>query len=140
MLSEEVSRSGIVQEIGANGKIKVSIISKAQCVSCQLNNSCSSSDVKEKVIEIDNFGGVLKIGEMVDVSLKESAGFKALFLGYILPFLILFITLIIASEYSNDELFVGLLSLSTLIPYYLTIYLLQNVIKKEFSFFVHKQN
>jgi len=140
MLSEEVSRSGIVQEIGANGKIKVSIISKAQCVSCQLNNSCSSSDVKEKVIEIDNFGGVLKIGEMVDVSLKESAGFKALFLGYILPFLILFITLIVASEYSNDELFVGLLSLSTLIPYYLTIYLLQNVIKKEFSFFVHKQN
>jgi len=140
MLSEEVSRSGIVQEIGADGKIKISIISKAQCVSCQLNNSCSSSDVKEKVIEVDNFGGVLKIGEMVDVALKESAGFKALFLGYILPFLILFITLIIGTEFSSNELYVGLIALSTLVPYYFAIYLMQNVIKKEFSFFVHKQN
>ncbi len=140
MLSEEVSRSGIVKEVGANGKVKVSVISKAQCVSCQLNNSCSSADVKEKVIEIDNFGGVLKIGEMVDVSLKESAGFKALFLGYVLPFLILFITIIIGTKFSNNELYVGLIALFTLVPYYLTIYLLQNVIKKEFSFLVHKQN
>ncbi len=139
-MSEDVSRSGVVQEIGANGKVKVSIISKAQCVSCQLNNSCSSADVKEKVIEIDNFGGVLKIGEMVDVSLKESAGFKALFLGYVLPFLILFITLIIGTKFSSNELYVGLIALSTLVPYYFAIYLMQNVIKKEFSFFVHKQN
>ena len=140
MLSEEVSRSGVVQEIGADGKIKVSIISKAQCVSCQLNKSCSSSDVQEKIIEVDNFGGVLKIGEMVDVSLKETAGFKALFLGYVFPFLILFITLVIGTNFIQNELYVGLIALSTLIPYYLTIYLLQNVIKKEFSFLVHKQN
>jgi len=136
---QEVSHSGIVQEVGADGKIKVSIVSKAQCVSCQLNNSCSASDLKEKIIEIDNFGGVLKIGEMVDVTLKESTGFKALFLGYVFPFLILFTTLITLSQYSDNELLVGLVSLSTLIPYYFAIYLLQNVIKKEFSFFVHKQ-
>jgi len=139
MAKQEVSRSGVVQEIGANGKIKVSIVSKAQCISCQLNKSCSTSDVKEKIIEIDNYGGVLKIGEMVDVALKESTGFKALFLGYIFPFLIVFITLIVLTNYSNNELFVGLVSLSTLVPYYFSIYLLQNLIKKEFSFFVHKQ-
>ena len=139
MAKQEVSHSGVVQEIGADGKIKVSIISKAQCISCQLNKSCSVADVKEKIIEIDNYGGVLKIGEMVDVALKESTGFKALFLGYVLPFLILFITLIVASGYSENELFVGLLALSTLVPYYFALYLLQNVIKKEFSFFVHKQ-
>ena len=139
MAKQEVSHSGIVQEVGADGKIKVSIVSKAQCVSCQLNNSCSASDLKEKIIEIDNFGGVLKIGEMVDVTLKESTGFKALFLGYVFPFLILFTTLITLSQYSDNELLVGLVSLSTLIPYYFAIYLLQNVIKKEFSFFVHKQ-
>ena len=140
MSKQEVSHSGIVQEVSADGKIKVSIISKAQCVSCQLNSSCSASDVKEKIIEIDNYGGVLKIGEMVDVALKESSGFKALFLGYMFPFLILFTTLIISSHYIKNELYVGLISLSTLIPYYFSIYLLQNFIKKEFSFFVHKQN
>jgi len=136
---QEVSHSGVVQEITADGIVKVSIVSKAQCISCQLNKSCSISDVKEKVIEIDNYGGVLKIGEMVDVALKESTGFKALFLGYIFPFLFVFITLIILTNYSDNELMVGLVALSTLIPYYFTIYLLQNVIKKEFSFFVHKQ-
>ena len=138
MANQEVSHSGVVQEVTSDGKVKVSIVSKAQCVSCQLNKSCSVADVKEKIIEIDNYGGVLKIGEMVDVALKESTGFKALFLGYVLPFLVLFITLIIASSYLDNELLVGLLALSTLVPYYFTLYLLQNVIKKEFSFFVHK--
>ena len=139
MAKQEVSHSGVVQEITADGIVKVSIVSKAQCISCQLNKSCSISDVKEKVIEIDNYGGVLKIGEMVDVALKESTGFKALFLGYIFPFLFVFITLIVLTNYFDNELMVGLIALSTLIPYYFTIYLLQNVIKKEFSFFVHKQ-
>ena len=139
MAKQEVSHSGVVQEITADGTVKVSIVSKAQCISCQLNKSCSISDVKEKIIEIDNYGGVLKIGEMVDVALKESTGFKALFLGYIFPFLFVFVTLIILTNYSDNELMVGLVALSTLIPYYFTIYLLQNVIKKEFSFFVHKQ-
>jgi len=138
LVKQEVSHSGIVQEVSADGKVKVSIISKANCISCQLNKSCSASDIKEKIIEIDNYGGVLKIGEMVNVSLKESDGFKALFLGYVLPFLILFTTLIVMSETTDNELIVGLTALSTLIPYYFSLYLLQNVIKKEFSFFINK--
>jgi sigma-E factor negative regulatory protein RseC len=135
---QEVSHSGIVQEISADGKIKVSIISKANCISCQLNKSCSASDTKEKIIEVDNYFGVLNIGETVDVSLKESAGFKALFIGYVLPFIILFITLIIMTKISDNELIAGVVSLLTLVPYYFALYLLQNVIKKEFSFFINK--
>ncbi len=139
MAKKEVSHSGIVQEITSDGKVKVSIISKANCLSCQLNKSCSASDLKEKIIDIDYYGGILKVGEIVDVSLKETAGFKALFLGYILPFLILFFTMITLTNLSSNELLVGMLSLSTLIPYYFALYLLKNIIKKEFSFFVHKQ-
>ena len=138
VLKQEVSHSGIVQEVSTDGKVKVSIISKANCISCQLNKSCSASDIKEKIIEVDNYGGVLKIGEMVDVSLKESAGFKALFIGYVLPFLILFITLIVMTETTDNQLIAGLVALSTLVPYYFSLYLLQNVIKKEFSFFINK--
>ena len=138
MVKQEVSHSGIVQEVTEDGKVKVSIISKANCISCQLNKSCSASDIKEKIIEVDHFGGVLKIGEMVNVSLKESAGFKALFIGYILPFLILFTTLIVMTETTDNQLIAGLVALSTLVPYYFALYLLQNVIKKEFSFFINK--
>ena len=138
MVKQEVSHSGIVQEVSQDGKVKVSIISKANCISCQLNKSCSASDIKEKIIEVDNYGGVLKIGEMVDVSLKESAGFKALFIGYVLPFLILFTTLIVMTKNTDNQLIAGLVALSTLVPYYFALYLLQNVIKKEFSFFINK--
>jgi len=138
VLKQEVSHSGIVQEVSADGKVKVSIISKANCISCQLNKSCSASDIKEKIIEVDNYGGVLKIGEMVDVSLRESAGFKALFIGYVLPFLILFTTLIVMTKTTDNQLVAGLVALSTLVPYYFGLYLLQNVIKKEFSFFINK--
>jgi len=137
-VAEEVTHSGIVQEITPDGKVKVSIISKANCISCQLNGVCSASDVKEKIVEVEHYGGVLKIGETVNVALAENAGFRALFLGYFLPFLILFITLIVLTELNFHELTAGLISLATLVPYYFALYLLKNKIKKNFSFFVRK--
>ncbi len=137
-MAEEVSHSGIVKEITPEGKIKISIVSKANCISCQLNGVCSASDVKEKIVEVDHYGGVLKIGETVNVALAENTGFKAMFLGYLLPFLILFTTLIVLTELKFDELTAGLLSLATLVPYYFTLYIFKNKIKKNFSFFVRK--
>ena len=136
MSKNEVSHSGIIQEIVGN-TAKISIMSKAGCLSCAMNKSCSASDVKEKIIEVNNFAGNFRIGESVDVGLAESAGLKALFLGYLLPFLVLFITLIIASNFYS-ELTAGLIALFSLVPYYFSLYILQNRIKKEFSFLVHK--
>jgi sigma-E factor negative regulatory protein RseC len=136
-LKTQITHTGKVIRI-LNNKIEVGIISKANCISCQLNKSCSASDMKEKIVEIEHFEKVVKVGETVEIVLAQNAGFKALFLGYLFPFIVMFITLLTLSLLDVNELITGLISLFALIPYYLGLYLFRNKIKKEFSFFLHK--
>lgn len=137
-VSAEVKHDGIVQSIDGD-KIFVSIISKAACLSCKVNESCSTSEMSEKIIEVNRFEETFKIGDPVTVSLKETSGLKALMIGYMLPFAILLITLLTIMEYTGDELMAGLVSLAILVPYYFLLFVLREKLKKQFSFFVHKR-
>jgi len=133
-MSKVIEHKGVVGEI-SNDSVTVRFISKTQCVSCQLNQSCAAADIKEKEVEIplQNLSHTVNIGEEVDIQLAESVGAKALFLGYLLPFILVFVTLILVYVASHSEGYAGLLALSVLIPYYFILYLLKNKFKKSFS-------
>ena len=122
-----------------NDKVFVSIIAKAACLSCQMNNSCSTSELSEKLIEINRYDVNFTVGENVSVALKETSGVKALMIGYMIPFVLMIITLITVSEFTESEIIIGLSSLGILAPYYFSLFVLQDFLKKQFSFFVHKQ-
>lgn len=132
-----IEHEGIVRS-AINGLIKVSIISKSACVSCQAKGYCSISDMQEKEIEVYQPNIQIKEGETVNVTLEQKLGFKALFIGYLFPSFIVLISLIISLSITNNELFSGILSIALLIPYYLGIYLLRNKLKKTFSFNIKK--
>ncbi len=66
--------------------------------------------------------------------LKKSLGFKALFLGYILPFLLLVITLFTSLTITKNEGLAGLLSVGVLLPYYLGLYFFRKKISNTFIF------
>jgi len=116
----------------------VSILNQSACSSCHANGACSVSDIQEKEIEINHFKNEYKLGQEVTIIFKESKGFVALFYGYVLPFILVLITLIFAIEISGNELIGGLLSLAILIPYYITLYFLQHLLKKVFNFEVEE--
>ena len=135
--NKTIEHKGLVKEINDNSVI-VSIISNTGCLSCQVKGSCNISEIEEKEIEVVNHNEILKIGEHVEVFFKESLGFRAVFLGYILPFLVVFSILIITKILGFNEGMSGLLSLVSLLPYYFIIYLLKNKLKKTFSFSIRK--
>jgi sigma-E factor negative regulatory protein RseC len=85
-------------------------------------------------LEVPSAGKLYKSGEKVLVVLQQSHGFRAVFLGYILPFLILLISLVILLKLTNNEALAGLLSISSLIPYYLILWLLRGQINESFKF------
>jgi sigma-E factor negative regulatory protein RseC len=58
--------------------------------------------------------------------------------GYLLPFIIVLITLIVSSSLTNNEITAGLLALLVLIPYYITLYFYRNYLKKVFKFEVEE--
>lgn len=116
----------------------VSIINQSACSTCHAKGACTIADVQEKEIDIIPNGKHYSTGEEITVLLKETQGFKALFYGYVLPFLLVLFTLIITSSLTNNEFFAGLLSLGILIPYYTTLYFFRDNLKKVFKFEVEE--
>lgn len=130
---EMLRHTGIVKEVTPSSLI-VSIINQSACSGCHVKGACTVADVQEKDIEITNFRNKYTPGSMVTVIFRESSGLRALFLGYVLPFLILLITLIIAIEVTGNELFGGVIALALLVPYYFALYFTKDKLKKIFTF------
>lgn len=134
-MSGEISHKGIIKALSAQ-RILVEIINESACSACHAKGMCSAADMKEKEkeIEINHFSGKFHVGQTVEVVGKTSQGFKALFYGYLLPFLLIMIVLITLTSLQFSEGISGLLSLSILIPYYLILYFTRNRIRKSFEF------
>ena len=132
-----IEHGGIIKKISAH-TIIVNIISKSACVSCSAKGICSVSDIDNKEIEVKNYSDNYQVGEEVKVFYKQSLGFRALFLGYILPFLMILITLIIMLAITNREGLSGIIAFASLFPYYLILYLNKDKFKKTFSFSIKK--
>ncbi len=135
-MSELIKHDAVIKEIGEDS-IKVTILSKASCASCQLKGICTASEIQEKEIKVKKpLTGLEKyeIGEQVNVVMTESLGLKALFLGYVLPFIVLMTVLIVSYSYTHNEPLSGLLALASLGPYYFILYMLRKKFEREFSF------
>ena len=116
----------------------VNIVNQSACSSCHSKSACTVADFQDKEIEIENFTKQYSPGQEVTVLFKESQGFTALFFGYVFPFILVLLVLILASEITHNELASGLFALAILIPYYVTIYFFRHLFKKVFKFEVEE--
>ena len=138
-MEEKVLHVGVIQEVSEN-KITVAIINASACAACHANGACLASDMKEKEIEIVRFSGEYHIGQHVNIVGQASQGYKAAFYGYVLPFILVFITLILTISLTQSEGLGGLLSLAILIPYYAALYFFRNKLKRSFEFEISANN
>ncbi len=132
-----IEHAGVVKKVD-DDSIIVSIIKNSGCASCEAKGSCNVSEVEEKEIEIRKFSEKYSVGEHVAVFFSESLGYRALFLGYVLPFLIVLAILIALTVAGVDEGMAGLFALGSLIPYYLALFLTRNRQRNKFSFSIKK--
>lgn len=131
----EVTHTGIVKSVGEDG-ITVNIVVQSGCASCQIKGACSMSEQSDKELDIDCNPAGYSVGQHVNVRLKSSQGMNALFLGYVLPFIILLSVMIILSGQTENEGLVGIVSIASLVPYYLLLYYFRKQIKKKFTYVV----
>ncbi len=134
---QKIEHLGRVQQVTGE-TIKVNLLNVSACSSCHVKGACSVSDVDNKVIEVANPGGNLKQGDSIAVAFNESQGIKALFLGYILPFIVLMIALVTSWILTGNELTSALIALGSLIPYYAGLTLFKKELKKTFTFKVSR--
>lgn len=118
----------------------MNIVNQSACSGCHAKGACTVADYQDKEIEISDYSGNYAPGQEVTVLFKESQGFVALFYGYILPFLLVLMALIISLELTQDEFVSGLVSLGILIPYYSVLYFFRDSFKKVFRFEIEEIN
>ena len=129
-----VTHPGIIKKVEGN-KVEVAIMVTSGCASCEIKGACSVSDVEEKsvMVSVDN-ADKFKTGQAITIEMSQSLGTWAVLLGYVFPFLVLFAGLIIFINIGLDQGLAGILALSLLLPYYLTIYSLRNYLGSRFNY------
>ena len=132
-----VSHKGTVTKV-EDGRVYVNIQTASACASCHIKGSCNLSGTSPKVVEVTTDKKQYKPGDVVEVYFSESLGYRALFLGYVLPFIVLMVTLIGLLELTNNEAIAGLSAIGILIPYYIILYFRREKIRKTFSFQIQK--
>ena len=133
MNDKEIKHEGVVETIDEQG-ITVRFLSSSACAGCHAKGICSLADSKEKKVVIETCGNHYIPGEKVNIVLARSLGFKALFLGYILPFLTVLFTLILVYGLTKREGLAGITALLVLVPYYLLLKTFSHRLTKEFVF------
>ncbi|HKL07707.1 MAG TPA: SoxR reducing system RseC family protein [Bacteroidales bacterium] len=135
--SKSIEHIGRIESIN-NNLIKVKFIAQSACASCHAKGVCSAAGLQEKVVDVFDHSNQYQIGETVHIVLRQSLGFKALWLGYVFPFLLVLSLLIILSITTGNEVISGVGALFVLIPYYTTLYFNKDKVRKQFTFTLHK--
>jgi len=135
--TSKIDHEGTILEI-EEGKITVGIINVSACSACHAKGACSMSDMKEKSIDVVDYSNQYSLGEKVKITYQESLGWIAMTLAYVIPFVLVILTLLIATALLSSELISGILALSILIPYYIVLSFFKGRLKKTFSFTIEK--
>jgi sigma-E factor negative regulatory protein RseC len=127
-----INHTAIVQTADSKS-VTVEITAASACSGCHAEGSCSMSGKEQKIINISGRYDV-KPGDSVTVLMKQSMGYVALFFGYLLPLLILILSLIIMIRLDVPELIAGLTSIGSVIPYYMILWLFRRQLNEKFTF------
>ena len=135
----KINHRGIIEYI--NGKhIKVRIVQSSACASCEAKAICSSSESKEKVVDIYvNSSENYAIGEQVNVCASETMGRNAVILAFVIPLIVMIICITLSIRYLMiNELISIAISLMFLALYYWILSISKNRISKKFSLKIEK--
>jgi positive regulator of sigma E activity len=138
-MSEVIKHTAFVKDVNPESLL-VTIESQSECSACNAQGVCNISGYQEKEIEITGFKNSYSVGQKITILFKESSGFKAQLFGYLLPIILLLVTLILSINITGNEGLSGLISISILIPYFITLYFLRHYLKRIFKFEIEETN
>ena len=136
-MEKQIENEGTVASIRGNDMI-VRIVASPACGNCAAKTHCMPSENQYRDIHVENFSGNFVSGERVKVAMRQSSGFRALCVGYLLPFVVTLTTLLVVYQITGREFASGLSALLSLIPYYIIVKLLNRKIAKTVGFTVKK--
>jgi len=136
-MAQPIEHEGVISSITGN-LMEVLIVQQSACEECHAKGACSISDKKEKLIEIQNFDSGYTVGDRVTVFGSQKIGMEAVLLAFVLPFMLVLVTLMIVGRFISNEMIAGVTALLVLIPYYFCLSFFNKKLKTRFSFDIRK--
>ena len=136
-MGQMIEHTGIITLI-EGAKMKVQIAQLSACSSCHAKGACSASDAEEKIIDVECIDSTLKVGDLVQLTGEASMGLYAVFIAFVIPFLLILLSLFIFKQYAVNEALAGTISLGILAPYYLVLSLFNKKLKNKLKFTIAK--
>ena len=136
-MNQRISHEGIITRIDKDN-VQIKILSKSACASCNIKGACNMSEMKEKIISVPRpKDKILSIGQEIKISMGLGQANKAVIFAYVIPVILLVGMIFILNALKFDEGINALISIGSLVPYYLILYLFRNRIKQKFEYEIH---
>lgn len=133
-MSNKIKHAGVVD--GVEGEcVRVRILQSSACSACKVAAHCNASETKEKIIDVmDADASHYQKGDQVMVVADTAVGFRASLYGYLLPLILMVVTLVGVLAATNSEGLAAVSALGILIPYYVLLFLMRNKLRNRLSF------
>lgn len=133
-MSNKIKHAGVVD--GVEGEcVRVRILQSSACSACKVAAHCNASETKEKIIDVmDADASHYQKGGQVMVVADTAVGFRASLYGYLLPLILMVVTLVGVLAATHSEGLAALSALGILMPYYVLLFLMRNKLRNRLSF------
>lgn len=133
-MSNKIKHAGVVDGVEEEC-VRVRILQSSACSACKVAAHCNASETKEKIIDVmDADASHYQKGDQVMVVADTAVGFRASLYGYLLPLILMVVTLVGVLAATHSEGLAALSALGILIPYYVLLFLMRNKLRNRLSF------
>lgn len=137
-MEEGVRHNGIVERVEGDTAV-VRIAQTSACAACHAAKMCMASESREKRIEA-RMVEPMNVGDEVEVIVREQAGWLAVLLAYVLPFVLLVAAVAVLGQLGWSEVQAGTAALLSVAVYFVILRMFRDKLQRQFTFWVRKIN
>ena len=134
MSEETISHEGVITKI-TDDTLEIKIMAQSACAACHAKSACGMGEQAEKTLTVPRpKGQEFQLFQKVKVIMAIGQGNKAAVLAYLIPIILLLAVLFICLGVGLSEGLSALISIASLIPYYIVLYTQRDKLKKKFEY------
>ncbi len=132
--AETISHEGVVAKI-TDDELEIKILAQSACAACHAKSACGMGEQAEKILTVPRpKGRDFALNQKVNVRMAIGQGNKAAILAYLIPIVLLLAVLFVCLGLGMNEGLAALVSIVSLVPYYIVLYLKRDKLKKRFEY------
>ena len=137
--AEQIEHKGTIAFIERDF-VRVKITVSEACGGCSARKSCAMGSREQREITIHTTEGYnYKVGDVVEISARQSIGTMAVVLCYVVPLVVLIITLIVANIFGLNDGISAVIAIGATALYYAILALFNKRISKKVTFQITKR-